>query len=84
MWWLVLPLEFLVVLGVCAAMYYELGSFRKRPIFVTLLTLFGWSLSGLLVFLVPNDIVSVLLASHSHSVPLVVALLCSPRIFSVS
>mmetsp|Transcript_6882 Transcript_6882/g.17357 ORF Transcript_6882/g.17357 Transcript_6882/m.17357 type:complete len:785 (+) Transcript_6882:126-2480(+) len=58
MWWLVLPLEFLVVLGVCAAVYYELGSYRKRPIFVTVLTLFGWSLSGFLVFLVPNDIVS--------------------------
>jgi hypothetical protein len=55
----VLAIQILIVLAVVSWVYGQIGSFRKRPWWVTWLSMLGWCNALLVVFMIPNDLLSV-------------------------
>lgn len=56
--WGVLFIWLVLVVVLALFLYRKYGSFTQRPWYVTVATLLGWSLSFLMVFLVPTDLSS--------------------------
>mmetsp|Transcript_537 Transcript_537/g.1885 ORF Transcript_537/g.1885 Transcript_537/m.1885 type:complete len:734 (+) Transcript_537:130-2331(+) len=54
--WEILVLEFVASLAFALLLYNKYGSFRHRPLYVTVLALLGWTLCFYIVFLTPNDV----------------------------
>lgn len=54
--WEILVVEFIACAGFALLLYNKYGSFRHRPLYVTILALLGWTLCFYIVLLTPNDV----------------------------
>ena len=57
--WILLP-QFLCVFLLCLLLQYRFSGFRGRSFLVISATIFGWAITFSCVFLVPDDVISVL------------------------